>query len=199
MLQYCLPRIEASDIVQRLELQAERYFVISAHREENIETEGTFGKLVDVINMLALDHEMPVTVSTHAQKSIAATGATFHPLVRLLKPLGFLDSSAKAVLSDSGTRRVIDLEFPALNLREAHERPEGMEEAVVMMVGLETRARPAGAENSRVAAARWAARSAPRRRLQRAQRLRESRQDHPQLDRVCKPSCMEKILIASVP
>lgn len=115
MLQYYLPRIEASDIVQRLELQAERYFVISAHREESIKTEGTFGKLVEVINMLALDHEMPVTVSTHprAQKRIAATGATFHPLVRLLKPLGFLDSSAKAVLSDSGhdQRGVIDLEF----------------------------------------------------------------------------------------
>lgn len=147
VLQHYRPRIEASDIVERLDLQAERYFVVSAHREENIEAEGTFAKLVAVINMLALDHEMPVIVSTHprTQKRIAATGATFHPLVRLLKPLGFLDyvklqSSAKAVLSDSGTisEESSILNFPALNLREAHERPEGMEEAVVMMVGLET-------------------------------------------------------------
>jgi UDP-N-acetylglucosamine 2-epimerase (non-hydrolysing) len=147
VLQHYLPRIEASDIVQRLDLQAERYFVVSAHREENIEAEATFAKLVSVINTIAMDHDLPVIVSTHprTQKRIDATGAKFHPQVRLLKPLGFLDyvklqMSAKAVLSDSGTisEEASILNFPALNLREAHERPEGMEEAVVMMVGLET-------------------------------------------------------------
>lgn len=147
VLQHYLPRIAASDIVQRLDLQAERYFVVSAHREENIEAERAFAKLVSVINAIALDHDLPVIVSTHprTQKRIDATGAKFHPHVRLLRPLGFLDyvklqMSAKAVLSDSGTisEESSILNFPALNLREAHERPEGMEEAVVMMVGLET-------------------------------------------------------------
>jgi UDP-N-acetyl-L-fucosamine synthase len=146
VLQYYLPRIEASDIVRRLDLQAERYFVVSAHREENIEADGSFAKLVSVINMVALEHDLPVIVSTHprTQKRIAATGAKFHPHVRLLKPLGFLDYvklqiSAKVVLSDSGTisEESSILNYPALNLREAHERPEAMEEAAVMMVGLE--------------------------------------------------------------
>lgn len=146
VLHYYLPRIEASDIVQRLGLQAESYFVVSAHREENIEAEGTFAKLVAVLNTIAQDHDLPVIVSTHprTQKRIDATGAKFHPQVRLLRPLGFLDyvklqMSAKAVLSDSGTisEESSILNFPALNLREAHERPEAMEEAVVMMVGLE--------------------------------------------------------------
>jgi UDP-N-acetylglucosamine 2-epimerase len=147
VLHHYLPRIEASDIVQRLDLQAERYFVVSAHREENIEAEETFGKLVSVLNNLAQDHDLPVIVSTHprTQKRIGAAGIKFHPRIQLLKPLGFLDYvklqlSAKAVLSDSGTisEESSILNFPALNLREAHERPEGMEEAVVMMVGLET-------------------------------------------------------------
>jgi UDP-N-acetylglucosamine 2-epimerase (non-hydrolysing) len=146
VLQHYLPRIEASDIVQRLDLQAERYFVVSAHREENIEAERTFAKLVSVIDTIALDHDLPVIVSTHprTQKRIDAAGIKFHPQVRLLKPLGFLDyvklqMSAKVVLSDSGTisEESSILNFPALNLREAHERPEAMEEAAVMMVGLE--------------------------------------------------------------
>jgi UDP-N-acetyl-L-fucosamine synthase len=146
VLHHYLPRIEASDIVQRLGLQAEKYFVVSAHREENIEVERTFDKLITVLNTIAMDHDLPVIVSTHprTQKRIDATGATFPPHVRLLRPLGFLDyvklqMSAKAVLSDSGTisEESSILNFPALNLREAHERPEGMEEAAVMMVGLE--------------------------------------------------------------
>jgi UDP-N-acetylglucosamine 2-epimerase (non-hydrolysing) len=146
VLQHYLPRIEASDIVQRLDLQPERYFVVSAHREETIEAEASFAKLVSVINTIALDHDLPVIVSTHprTQNRIDATGAKFHPQVRLLKPLGFLDyvklqMSAKAVLSDSGTisEESSILNFPALNLREAHERPEGMEEAAVIMAGLE--------------------------------------------------------------
>ncbi|MBS3937990.1 MAG: UDP-N-acetylglucosamine 2-epimerase (non-hydrolyzing) [Peptococcaceae bacterium] len=146
VLHHYLPQIKASDAVHRLGLQPEQYFVVSAHREENIESEQAFTKLVAVLNALAQDHGLPVVVSTHprTQKRIDATGSQFHPLVRLLKPLGFLDyvnlqMQAKAVLSDSGTinEESSILNFPALNLREAHERPEGMEEAAVMMVGLE--------------------------------------------------------------
>jgi len=146
VLHHYLPQIKASDAVRRLGLQPEQYFVVSAHREENIESDQAFTKLVAVLNALAQDHGLPVVASTHprTQKRIDATGAQFHPLVRLLKPLGFLDyvnlqTQAKAVLSDSGTinEESSILNFPALNLREAHERPEGMEEAAVMMVGLE--------------------------------------------------------------
>lgn len=146
VLTHYRPRIEASDVLERLGLQAEQYFVVSAHREENIESPQSFGKLVAVLNAVAEDHGLPVIVSTHprTQKRIDATGARFHPQVRLLKPLGFhdyvkLQLSARATLSDSGTinEESSILNFPALNLREAHERPEGMEEAAVMMVGLE--------------------------------------------------------------
>ncbi|ATA52822.1 UDP-N-acetylglucosamine 2-epimerase (non-hydrolyzing) [Variovorax boronicumulans] len=146
VLTHYRPRIEASDVLQRLGLEAAQYFVVSAHREENIESPPSFGKLVAVLNAVAEDHNMPVIVSTHprTQKRIDATSARFHPQVRLLKPLGFhdyvkLQLSARATLSDSGTinEESSILNFPALNLREAHERPEGMEEAVVMMVGLE--------------------------------------------------------------
>lgn len=146
VLNYYLPQIKASDALNRLALQPEHYFVVSAHREENIESEKSFTKLVAVLNTLADDYDMPVVVSTHprTQKRVDATGAIFHPLVRLMKPLGFhdyvnLQMNAKAVLSDSGTinEESSILNFAALNLREAHERPEGMEEAAVMMVGLE--------------------------------------------------------------
>ena len=146
VLNHYRPRIDASDVLTRLGLEAEGYFVVSAHREENIEPIQAFTKLVAVLNALAEDHSMPVIVSTHprTQKRIDTTGAVFHPQVRLLKSLGFhdyvkLQLSAKAVLSDSGTinEESSILNFPALNLREAHERPEGMEEAAVMMVGLE--------------------------------------------------------------
>lgn len=146
VLTHYRPRIEASDVLSRLELVAGKYFVVSAHREENIEAPQTFAKLVGVLNAIAEGHNLPVIVSTHprTQKRIDATNSKFHSQVRLLKPLGFhdyvkLQLSAKAVLSDSGTinEESSILNFPALNLREAHERPEGMEEAVVMMVGLE--------------------------------------------------------------
>lgn len=146
VLHHYMPRIEASSILDRLGLDPQRYFVASAHREENIDSNKNFSKLVDVLNAVAEDQSMPVIVSTHprTQKRVDAKGATFHPMVRLLKPLGFhdyvnLQMNAKAVLSDSGTitEESSILNFPAVNLREAHERPEGMEEASVMMVGLE--------------------------------------------------------------
>ena len=146
VLHHYLPQIKASDALKRFNLRPEQYFVVSAHREENIESEKSFTKLVAVLNTVAEDHGLPVVVSTHprTQKRVDATGAKFHPLIHLMKPLGFhdyvnLQMQAKAVLSDSGTinEESSILHFPALNLREAHERPEGMEEAAVMMVGLE--------------------------------------------------------------
>ena len=146
VLHHYLPQIKASDILHRLNLQPGQYFVVSAHREENVESEKSFNKLLAVLNTVADDYCMPVVVSTHprTQKRVDASGENFHPLVRLMKPLGFhdyvnLQMHARAVLSDSGTinEESSILNFPALNLREAHERPEGMEEAAVMMVGLE--------------------------------------------------------------
>jgi UDP-N-acetylglucosamine 2-epimerase len=146
VLHHYMPQIKASDVIQRLGLQPKNYFVVSAHREENIESNQNFSKLVQLLNSIAQDHGLPVVVSTHprTQKRIDVTHTQFHPLVLLMKPLGFhdyvnLQMKAKAVLSDSGTisEESSILDFPALNLREAHERPEAMEEAAVMMVGLD--------------------------------------------------------------
>jgi UDP-N-acetylglucosamine 2-epimerase (non-hydrolysing) len=146
VLHHYLPQIDASTILHRLNLTSEQYFVVSAHREENIESDQAFFKLVAVLNAIAEDHGLPVIVSTHprTRKRIERTNTHFHPLVQLMKPLGFhdyvhLQMKAKTVLSDSGTitEESSILNFPALNLREAHERPEGMEEAAVMMVGLD--------------------------------------------------------------
>ena len=146
VLAHYRPQIDASDVLQRLALQPGQYFVVSAHREENIESLQSFTRLMAVLNAIAEDHDLPVIVSTHprTRKRIEALDVRFHARVRLLKPFGFhdyvkLQLAARAVLSDSGTisEESSILNFPALNLREAHERPEGMEEAAVMMVGLE--------------------------------------------------------------
>lgn len=144
VLNHYAPQIEDSTVIQRLGLTPLNFYVVSAHREENIESSANFNKLVEMLNGLA-EEGLPVIVSTHprTQKRIDATGAGFHAGVKLLKPLGFhdyvkLQTQAKVVLSDSGTitEESSILNFPALNIREAHERPEGMEEASVMMVGL---------------------------------------------------------------
>ena len=145
VLNYYMPSIEASDVLHRLALEKYKYFVVSAHREENINNQSNFNGLINSLNLVAEKFDLPVIVSTHprTRKMIEAAGLNLHKNIQLLKPLGFNDYNAlqlhsKAVLSDSGTisEESSILNFPALNIRQAHERPEAMEEASVMMVGL---------------------------------------------------------------
>lgn len=146
VLEYYKDKINKSRILETLKLTKKNYFVVSSHREENIESDINFTKLVAVLNCLAETYNKRIIVSTHprTQKRIAEKNIQFHTKVELLKPLGFIDyvhlqQHAYVVLSDSGTitEESSILNFPALNIRESHERPEGMEEAAVMMTGLE--------------------------------------------------------------
>ena len=144
LMQY-LPKIEHSTILEKLKLEEGKYFVVSAHREENINSEKNFNNLIEILNTIAEKYNYPVIVSTHprTRKMIEAKGVIFHQNVQLMKPMGLSDYNklqlkSFAVLSDSGTisEESSILNFRALNIREAHERPEAMEEASVMMVGL---------------------------------------------------------------
>ena len=145
VLNHYLTSIESSDVLGRLSLEEQKYFVVSAHREENISSDSSFNGLISSLNLIADKYNYPIIVSTHprTRKMIDAKGIVLHKNIQLLKPLGFNDYNAlqmhsKAVLSDSGTisEESSILNFPALNIRQAHERPEAMEEASVMMVGL---------------------------------------------------------------
>jgi len=145
VIEYYMPGIAASDVLDRLGLMAKGYFVVSSHREENVDFTENLHRIFGILNGLAEKYKEPVIVSTHprTRKRMDALSLTAHPLVQFLKPFGFLDyiklqTQAHCVLSDSGTitEESSILNFPALNLREVHERPEGFEEAAVIFVGL---------------------------------------------------------------
>jgi UDP-N-acetylglucosamine 2-epimerase (non-hydrolysing) len=145
VLQSKMDDINASDIVSRLGLKENNYFVVSAHREENINSDTNFADLVESLNAVAAHYNMPIIISTHPRtmQMIKQKGTRLHPLIQTLKPMGFIDyvklqMKSKAVLSDSGTisEEASILKLRALNIRQAHERPEAMEEASVMMTGL---------------------------------------------------------------
>ncbi|ENR2167316.1 UDP-N-acetylglucosamine 2-epimerase (non-hydrolyzing) [Vibrio vulnificus] len=145
VLNHYMDQIDASDVLKRLKLSQGEYFVVSLHREENVDSPKQLAKLAETLNTVAESYDLPLIVSTHprTRNRIEAQGLEFHKNIQLLKPMGFhdynhLQKNAKAVLSDSGTinEESSIMNFPALNMREAHERPEGMEEASVMMVGL---------------------------------------------------------------
>lgn len=146
VIRYHLPKIGGSNALAKLGLEAGRYFVVSCHREENVDNRSNLDRFVDILKGLAQEQKVRVIVSTHprTRKRLDESGIRLDPLVEFHKPFGFIDYvalelNARAVLSDSGTitEESSILNFPALNIRDAHERPEGMEEAAVMMVGLD--------------------------------------------------------------
>lgn len=148
VLHHNVNKIETSTVLEKLNLTQNDYFVVSAHREENIESDVNFSDLVETLNEIAIKYDKTIIVSTHprTRNRINDLGIEFHPHIQLLKPLGFSDyvklqKDALVTLSDSGTisEESSILNFSALNIRQAHERPEAMEEASVMMVGLQTR------------------------------------------------------------
>lgn len=145
VLNYYEEKISQSDVLERLELTNEGYFLVSVHREENVDSERNINNYVLALNTIAEKYHLPIIVSTHprTRKKIELLNLEFHPLVRLMKPLGFSDyirlqKEAKVVLSDSGTitEESSILNFPAINIREAQERPEGFEEGAVMFTGM---------------------------------------------------------------
>lgn len=148
VLNYYMPKIMTSMVLSKLKLEPLSYFLVSVHREENVDDDLHLNQFIEVLNSLARKYQLPVLVSTHprTRKRIESYNALFEPLVRLMKPWGFVDYvhlevNARAVLSDSGTitEESSILNFPALNLRDAHERPEGMEQASVMLTGLNSK------------------------------------------------------------
>jgi UDP-N-acetylglucosamine 2-epimerase (non-hydrolysing) len=146
VIHYYLPKINSSNILEKLRIKEYEYFLVSCHREENVDDPEQFKKFINMLNGLAKEYKKKIIVSTHprTRKRLESEGIQLNPLLELMKPFSFsdyvrLELGAIAVLSDSGTitEESSILNFPALNIREAHERPEGMEEAAVMMVGLE--------------------------------------------------------------
>lgn len=145
VLSYYSEKIAQSKVLEKLDLKTEKYFVVSAHREENVDSHVNIHQFVKTLSDVAVRYNLPIIVSTHprTRKKIEYLKLSFHPLVQLQKPLGFCDYiylqiNAKAVLSDSGTitEESSILNFPAINIRDAHERPEGMEEGAVMFTGM---------------------------------------------------------------
>ena len=148
VLNYYSEKIENSDILKQLSLEENKYFVVSSHREENVDSEPRLKKIADILFKVCEKYNYPIIFSTHprTRKRLDSFGIQLHPMIQTLKPLGFFDyiklqTRAYCVISDSGTitEEASILNFPAINLRDVHERPEGMEEAIAIMTGLSSK------------------------------------------------------------